>query len=154
MLKIYRPEFEDLWFREMMLGDEETMSYNHAWGGIVEFPAERWEGWFERWIAHPEGKRYYRYVCNEADGYIGEIAYHLDQETGHYMADVIVYAKHRRKGYGRQALELLCNAAKENGIEELYDAIAKDNPSVNLFLKEGFHVIDETDQTFLLYRKL
>ena len=39
MLTLHKPGYEDLWFRQKMLGDEETMSYNHAWGGTIPFPA-------------------------------------------------------------------------------------------------------------------
>ncbi len=35
MLTLYEPKYEDLWFRKMMLADEDTMSYNHAWGGTI-----------------------------------------------------------------------------------------------------------------------
>ena len=30
MITFYIPTTEDLWFREKLLGDAETMSYNHA----------------------------------------------------------------------------------------------------------------------------
>ena len=29
------PKFEDLWFRQTMMADPETMAYNHAWGGTI-----------------------------------------------------------------------------------------------------------------------
>lgn len=32
MLKLYIPKLEDLWFREQLMSDKETMSYNEAWG--------------------------------------------------------------------------------------------------------------------------
>ena len=38
MLKLYTPKFEDLWFRQQLMIDEATMSYNHAWGGTIDFP--------------------------------------------------------------------------------------------------------------------
>ena len=56
MLTLYKPEYEDLWFRQMMLADEDTMSYNHAWGGTIDFPEERWRKWYERWVEQPDGK--------------------------------------------------------------------------------------------------
>ena len=37
MLTLYEPKYEDLWFRQMMLEDEDTMSYNHAYGGTIPF---------------------------------------------------------------------------------------------------------------------
>ena len=134
MMKLYTPTIEDLWFREKMLGDEQTMSYNHAYGGTIPFPEERWKSWYDRWITNHENKRFYRYI-KENDTFIGEVAYHFDEERQRYMADVIVYAPYRKKGYGSKALLLLCDVAKDNGINELYDDIAIDNPSIELFLK-------------------
>ena len=65
MLTLYEPKYEDLWFRQMMLADEDTMSYNHAWGGTIPFGEDKWRGWYDCWIADPDGKRYYRYLKNE-----------------------------------------------------------------------------------------
>lgn len=42
MLTLYEPKYEDLWFRQMMLADEDTMSYNHAWGGTIPWPEDKW----------------------------------------------------------------------------------------------------------------
>lgn len=62
MLTLYEPKYEDLWFRQMMLADEDTMSYNHAWDGTIPFGEDKWRGWYDCWIADPDGKRYYRYL--------------------------------------------------------------------------------------------
>ncbi len=32
MISLYKPKLEDLWFRQMFMADEETMSYNNNWG--------------------------------------------------------------------------------------------------------------------------
>lgn len=152
-LTLYKPEYSDLWFKELMLSDEETMSYNHAWGGTISFPKERWASWYERWIVNPE-KRFYRYLKNEKDEYIGEIAYHFDDEINGYLADVIIFSKYREKGYGTLALSMLCSNAKENGIDELYDDIAVDNSAINLFLKLGFIEEYRTDKTVVLKKIL
>ena len=48
MLELYEPHIEDLWFKEKMLGDRETMSYNHAYGGTIPFPKEKWAGWYDK----------------------------------------------------------------------------------------------------------
>lgn len=42
-IELYRPSLEDLWFKQALLADPDTMSYNRAWGGTVEFPRELWE---------------------------------------------------------------------------------------------------------------
>lgn len=60
-LKLYKPSYEDLWFRKQFLADEETMSYNHAWGGIIDFSEEKWSGWYEKWVCCKNGTRFYRY---------------------------------------------------------------------------------------------
>ena len=148
------PGFEELWFKQNLLSDEETMAYNHAWGGTIAFPQERWNAWYDAWITHTDGRRYYRYLKDEAGRYVGEMAYHYDAEICGYLADVIVMAKYRGKGYGGEALEMLCSAARENGISALYDEIASDNPSVRLFLKHGFSVEDQTDDRILLKKEL
>ena len=154
LLTIYEPKYEDLWFRQEMLADEATMAYNHAWGGTIAFPEERWQGWYDRWVGNPEGQRYYRYLKNEAGDFIGEIAYRYDADEDIFCADVIVYAKYRGKGFGAQALDLLCGAAKKNGVSVLYDDIAIDNPAISLFLKHGFQEERRTEEKIYLRKEL
>lgn len=43
MVKIYSPKYEDLWFREKLLSDPDTMTYNNAWGGTIDFPESKWQ---------------------------------------------------------------------------------------------------------------
>lgn len=154
MLTLYEPRLEDLWFRQMMLEDEETMSYNHAWGGTILWPKERWQGWYDEWIIHHQSRRFYRYLQDETGAFIGEIAYHYDDEISGYIADIIVYAKYRGKGYGSQGLDLLLTAARKNGIRVLYDNISIDNPARKLFLKHGFSEEYRTEEIIMLKREL
>lgn len=149
------PAYEELGFRQTLLGDKETMSYNHAYGGVIAFPAEKWREWYEHWIEKPEGKRYYRYI-QDADSkkVVGETAYHYDEERDIYICDVIVLAKYRGCGYGSMALKMLCSAARKNGIQELWDDIAFDNPSVDLFLRNDFSVVCRTDESIMVKKSL
>ena len=136
---LYRPRLEELDFRQALLADPETMAYNHAYGGAIDFPRERWADWHARWLEDGAGGRFYRYLRRESDGKpVGEAAYRYDSEFGESVCDVLVAARYRGRGYGRQGLELLCAAAKENGVKRLVDNIAIDNPSVGLFLRAGF----------------
>ena len=142
----YRPELKDLYFRQQLLADEETMSYNEAWGGIVPFPEEKWEAWYRAWLEPPEDLRWYRYIYDtEKTIFVGEIAYHLDAEREVYLCDVVVKAEYRGNGYGTAGIGLICEAAAKNGITELYDDIAADNPSLELFLKQGFGICRRGD---------
>lgn len=149
MLEVYKPTLEDLWFRESLMADEETMSYNHAWGGTIPFPKESWADWYDYWIVNHENRRYYRYLKDE-NGFVGEIAYHYDPEYDGCVADIIIFSKFRGKGYGDKGLELLCSAAGENGVTVLYDDIAIDNPAIGLFLKHGFYEDYRTEEKIVL----
>ena len=153
-LTLHKPKLNDLRFRQKLLSDERTMSYNHAWGGTIDFPEEQWKDWYDHWIKNPEGRRYYRFLKTEEGEFVGEIAYHYDNELKSYMADVIIHAAHRGKGYGSEALDMLCQEAKENGVKTLYDDIAIDNPALGLFLKHGFKEEYRTDRIIMLRKDL
>lgn len=151
----YVPRIQDLWFRQLMLEDPDTMSYNHAWGGTIPFPQSEWEKWFACWLPDPPDPRhYYRYLADGTGRFLGEIAYHYASPTQTWMADVIVYAPHRGRGIGGRGLDLLCRAAAENGVEVLYDDIAADNPAAALFLAHGFAEEYRTDSILMLSKRL
>ena len=153
MLELYLPRPEELTFRQKMLADADTMSYNHAYGGTIDFPEAAWPDWYERWIVHPD-RRFYRYLRDAASGeFAGEAAYHFDGEK--YLADVIVYAPCRGRGYGTAGLALLCEAARNGGVDVLYDDIAADNSAaVRLFLRCGFSVEYRTDEIVMVKKPL
>ena len=151
MLKVVKPELEDLWFRESMMADIETMSYNDAWGGTIPFPKEDWEEWYTLWVRNSGQERYYRYLKDDANKvFVGEISYHFDKLCNIYICDVIIKAEFRKQGFGTQGIQLLCEAAKANGVEALYDNIAADNPSAHLFLKNGFSIEFQNDEILMV----
>ncbi len=155
MVTLYIPTLKDLWFRQQFLSDSETMSYNHAWGGTIDFPEEKWTNWYDFWVRNPENKRFYRYLMKaDSNLFVGEAAYHYDEKQDIFIADIIIPAQYRGQGYGRAGLNLLCEAAKNNGIEVLYDDIAIDNPAVDLFLKNGFREEYRTDEIIMLKKEL
>lgn len=134
-------------------GDVQTMEYNHAYGGTIQFPRERWEEWYCRWVAPGDRKRFYRYLKNEA-GFVGEASYHFDEERGVYLTDVLVDARFRHRGFGKEGLRLLCGAARANGVQALYDNIAIDNGAVKLFLSCGFTEIGRTAEAIWVKKDL
>ena len=153
-VSFYKPQLSELWCREALLGDPETMSYNDAWGGTIPFPEEEWEDWYDWWVRNPEG-RFYRYItAGRSRAFAGEAAWHYDEERGIYITDVIIAARCRGQGYGRAGLELLCEAAGKAGIRELYDDIAAGNPGVNLFLRCGFKEEYRTDEVIMVKKTL
>ena len=152
-LRLHRPVLPELEFRRRLLGDEETMAYNHAYGGTASFPEKRWDDWYARWIGDSSGKRFYRYLGDaERNCFVGEAAYYFDDDRNCYICSVIVLAAERRKGFGKQGLRLICEAARKNGVRYLYDDIAADNPSVALFFSCGFEEVDRTEE-YVMVRK-
>lgn len=155
MLQLYIPKYEDLFFRQKLISDPKTMSYNQKWGGTIDFPKEVWQDWYDWWLVNHENKRFYRYLQEtETNSFVGEIAYHYDEDIALYIADVIVLAEYRGNGYGKEGLRLLCDAAKENGVKVLYDNIAVDNSAISMFLKEGFLEEYRTEDYIFLKKTL
>ena len=154
MLELYMPLLADLKFRQELMNDANTMSYNHAYGGTICFSESKWEYWYNYWIVNCENKRFYRYLFNkEQNEFVGEVAYHYDESRNIFICDIVVLADHRNKGYGEIGLTLLCNSAKANGVKILYDDIATDNPSVSLFIKNGFS-IDYQNENVTMVKKV
>lgn len=155
MIKLVTPTLKDMWFRQKMLADAETMSYNHAWGGTIDFPKERWADWYDFWIIDAGNARFYAYLWDDAaNKFVGEIAYHYDSEQKIHIANVIVLYEFRGNGYGKAGLGLLIDAARNNGIKELYDNIAIDNPAIKLFLDCGFKEEYRNDEIIMLKKVL
>ena len=155
MLELYRPKVEDLWFREKILGDEETMSFNKPWGGTIPFPESAWKQWHDTWTLCDDGKRFYRYLKDpDSEEFVGEIFYCFDDDRWIWLASILIAAGHRGKGYGRQALKILCELAAETGIEILYDDAALEDPSIPLFTENGFREEYRTDDIVLLKKDL
>ena len=152
MIELYKPEYKDLWFRKTLLCDSPTMAYNNAYGGTIDFSESKWAKWFDCWVNNSDGTRFYRYLQNDCKDFVGEIAYRLDDEK--YIVSVIVHAKYRGNGYGREGLRLLCEEAKNRGIKTLYDDISVDNPSIAMFLKEGFVEAYRTPEIVMLKKDL
>ncbi|MBR5501657.1 MAG: GNAT family N-acetyltransferase, partial [Oscillospiraceae bacterium] len=152
-LQLVTPQTEDLWFRALMLADEQTMAYNRAWGGTISFPKEDWAAWYARWLGCTDGSRFYRYVCCGGMP-VGEIAYRYDEARGIHIANVLIYAPYRKRGYGSKALQLLCSAAAQNGVAVLYDDISIDNPAVSLFKRCGFTEDYRTESIVMLKKTL
>lgn len=154
-LELVTPSFPELSFRKTLLADAQTMSYNRSYGGTIDFSESRWESWYQKWVSGGDSRYFYRYLYSRAlDTCVGEAAYHCEAETGRYLCDIIVHASYRGRGFGKLGLSALCEAARENGIPALYDDILPDNPSIALFLKNGFTVVDQSEKAYTVRKDL
>ena len=150
VIKLYKPKIEDLWFREEMLNDPETMSYNNSYGGTISFPKEKWNNWYSSWVNTDEHERFYRYLSNDNNEFVGEVCYHYDDNFKAHMVDIIIYSKFRKRGYAKEGLQLIMEKAKENGIKVLCDNVAVDNPAIQLFINLGFEETYKTDEFIMI----
>ena len=155
MLRLVRPAPEELDYRRSLLADPATMSYNAKWGGTIFFPNERWAEWYQKWVQPDDRAYFYRYLyAEDLKKFVGEAAYHYNDEFQAHMVDIIVESECRKRGYGREGLRLLMEAAKANGVMKLRDNIAADNPSITLFLSMGFAEIWRNEDIIMLERIL
>lgn len=120
-LKLYVPEYRDLWYRQKILGDAATMDYNkgydldfkgyHKDSGCIEFPPEQWRDWYDYFIGQ-EPERFYAYVTRLQDGvFIGEVNVHKSNAAPWYEMGIVLEAGFRGQGYAIEALGLLLQHA-------------------------------------------
>ena len=121
MLKLHVPGIREMDYRQKLLAQPETMSYNanmpyEADGydvktGCIDFPIQDWRYWRDVWLWH-EPSRYSAYILNEETGdFVGEACYYYDMEEDMHGVGVIIEAKHRNQGFGAEAVRLIARQA-------------------------------------------
>ena len=151
MLKLVVPKKEELGYRTKLLSDKNTMNFNLE--GPVDFNKKIYDAWYDYWMN--DNKRYYAYVYDEdIDKYIGEVSYYYEEDYQEYVLNIIIEAKYRRLGKGKEAIELLCLKAKENGLRFLCDDIDNSNPAKKLFLDLGFKEVWMLGNITMLRKRL
>ena len=150
MLSLHVPSIREMDYRQKLLADPETMSYNanQPWDadgydaatGCIDFPIQDWRYWRDVWLWH-EPNRYSAYVQIEETGeFVGEACYYYDMETDRHGAGVIIEAKHRNNGYGALAMKLIAEKAfRHPEVDCLFmDLPMKNKPAVRMALTAGF----------------
>ncbi len=148
MIELYKPSLAELDFRKELLQDEATMAFNHAYGGTIAFKDIK--TWYNKWLVKDD-EHFYRYVKNN-DLFVGEVAYYLEEDK--WLISIIIKDEFRKRGYAKKALSLLFEECKAHDIREIYDMIAVDNPSIDLFLDLGFTIIDRNEEYILIKKAL
>ena len=149
-LTLHVPSIREMDYRQKLLADPETMSYNahQPWDadgydaatGCIDFPIQDWRYWRDVWLWR-EPSRYSAYVMDEETGeFVGEACYFYDMETDAHSAGVIIEHRHRGKGYGTAALRLL---AEHAFLQPEVDTLMVDLPlnrdaAVRMYLSAGF----------------
>lgn len=155
MLTLKIPFLEDMPFRQAMLSDPETMTYNRGgapWEGYdpatgcIAFPESEWAAWLDAWVGHaPE--RYCAFLSDEGR-LVGEVNWH----RGGREMGIVVAAGERGKGYGVQGLRLLTDEAFRLGeIDRLENRFEADRDrALSVHLAAGFVPVREEDGLLIL----
>lgn len=117
------PRLEEMSYRQSLLSNPETMSYNKGYdipiknynkeNGCIDFSEHKWKSWFNSWINN-EPLKYYAYIIRkEDDSPIGEVNLYYNEKKKWYDMGIVIEAKFRGLGYSVEALNLLVKYAFE-----------------------------------------
>lgn len=120
-LSLHVPSVEELYYRQRILAQPETMSYNQGYElgldnydnetGCIDFSNEYWSEWYSRWISN-ELERFYAYLIDiRSNDYVGEVSFHYDKSSNSHYIGIVIEAKHRGKGYCSEGLIKLAEKA-------------------------------------------
>lgn len=149
-LYLHIPAYEELWYRQKIMQDPDTMSYNKGYDlnfndydketGCIDFPKKKWADWYTHFIGQ-EPHRFYAYIVRESDGeFIGEVNVHRNVDAGWYEMGIVLEAKYRGKGYAVAALRLLLQYAFEKiGVEAVHNEFEEErSAALQTHLSAGF----------------
>ncbi|MCQ2437571.1 MAG: GNAT family N-acetyltransferase [Clostridia bacterium] len=165
-LKLHVPGLKDMSYRQGLLADPDTMSYNAMNGfdaegydpstGCIDFPVTDWRYWRDVWL-YREPARYSAYLLDEDTGcFVGEICYYYDMERDSHNVGVIIEHKHRNKGYATEGLKLITEYAfRREEIDCLHVDLPLDNePALRAYMTAGFREVRQDGGTcHLILRK-
>lgn len=148
-LSLYVPKREELWYRQRIMADAETMGYNkgydlsydgyHKDTGCIDFPESEWADWYAAWIGR-EPERFYAYLQREDGTWVGEVNFHRSADFQWHDMGVVIEGRYRGCGYGKNALHLLLHQAFDVcAIDALHnDFEAAREAAYHLHLQAGF----------------
>ena len=120
------PRLDELPFIRRLWADRETMA---AVGGTVDWPEARAKKWFARTVHPGTSDNCYCLIFNEQGTPVGEISFHRwrpEEKTAEL--NIKILARHRRRGYARDALGVFLEYFfGEFGGEVMIDDVAPDN---------------------------
>ena len=139
-LSLHVPAFEELEYRQKILSQEDTMSYNKEYNlglenynnetGCINFSKKYWNEWYSKWISK-RYKRYYAYIVNNNTGeFIGEVCFYYDKQRDLYRIGVVIESKHRGNGYCSKVLIKLADTAfKDFDVNKIRNVISLERES-------------------------
>lgn len=155
-IELHIPNENELKYRQYLISDKETMSYNVGYGddgtGCYYQTIEQVKKWYKNW--NNSIGNYYAYIIRKEDNTpIGEVDVHWSGYCQKYIIGIVIEAKYRGKGYSEKALNLLCDAAfNKLNLDKIYDDFpATRIAAEKVFSKVGF--IREDDEFVVLTKE-
>lgn len=161
-LYLHVPSFEELYYRQMILAQSNTMSYNRGCElgvnnynnetGCIDFRKEYWKDWYSWWISN-EPERHYSYLTQiNSNDFIGEVCFHYDKTSNSHCIGIVIEAKYRGNGYCSEGLIKL---AEKAFVDLNIDKLRNDIPIERKFAilghkKAGFKEIGVVDGNYIL----
>ena len=125
-----------LYWRERVPGSR-VSRYVRAWGRPGDTALIAIEGGF------PVGAAWYRLFTEDEPGYG-----FVDERTPE-LAIAVVPSK-RGRGIGEQLLQALLERAQQDGHEQVSLSVAPENPSVHLYERYGFEVVERGSEAWTM----
>lgn len=151
------PEFEELTYRQKIMSQPDTMSYNKGYNvsyegyhkdtGCIDFPRNKWMDWYSDKV-NKKPKYFYAYIVKKDDNsFMGEVNLYLDDNNKWYNMGIVLESKYRGLGYSLEALKKLMQVAFND-----YNALAVHNnfeltrqSAISIHKAVGFNIINEVD---------
>lgn len=147
LVYIKQPVFGELEYINELWNDQETM---RDVGGVVPFPENKREAWFERMVYPTDGKNFYCLIYSLHNVPVGEVSFHrFDKETGTAEFNIKIQNKHRGKGYAGEAIQMLLSFYFYNfNGQVILDNVANENGQRALE-KFGFEIVSANSNEVL-----
>lgn len=121
-IALRHPSLDEMSVRQKWLADPDMMAFNRGWGldhagyddstGCIEFPADQWRAWHDRWVAGSSDRSYW-FVEDPQGRPVGHTFFRLDPEdesVAHVGVNIV--PARRRRGLGVIALGLLLDEVR------------------------------------------
>lgn len=142
-IELHIPKESELEYRQHLISDKETMSYNVGYGddgiGCYYQTIEQVQEWYKNWNNGTDN--YYAYIIRKEDNIpIGEVDVHWSSYCKKHIIGIVIEAKYRGKGYAEEALNLLCDVAfNKLNLNKIYDDFPTARTAAEkVFSKAGF----------------
>lgn len=165
-LCLHVPLLKELDYRQRILSQPETMSYNKGYEleienydnqtGCIYFEKKYWNDWYNRWV-NGQPDKYYAYLKDKVSGeFVGDISFRYEEGKDAYCIGIVIEDKYRGKGYSSKGLTLLSEKAfMDLGVKILRNDIPIERiHAIKAHKKAGFKEINiEKNQCVLLLSK-